>query len=325
MVDLGGDTVTAGERDLLCQPAVGGVILFSRNYRDKDQLRDLAGEIKSLREPKLLIAVDQEGGAVQRFKKDFYELPAAATIGEIYDRDRDRARTVADAAGCLMAAEVLDVGVDFSFAPVLDCQNPASGVIGARAFHRDPAIVAELAGAFVGGMHRAGMAATGKHFPGHGGVAGDSHEETPVDGRGVGKIKKRDLVPFARLAGKLGGVMTAHVLFSNIDERPPTYSAFWLKKILRDELNFTGVVFSDDLSMKGAGGGDTGANAVAALAAGVDMALVCNNPAAARRAADAVADGHRCDPARLSAMTATPTSTPTDELATTLTTALSSA
>lgn len=303
MVDLGGAAPSADEIDFLRHPAVGAVILFARNYRDKTQVRDLVAEIKGVRTPALLVAVDQEGGRVQRFTAGFHALPAAGRIGRLYDRDRARAHAMAETAGQLMAAEVLQTGVDFSFAPVLDCRNPRSRAIGERAFHANPAVVCELAGAWITGMNRAGMAATGKHFPGHGSVAADSHHETPVDTRTYAEIKKHDLLPFARLSGRLGGIMTAHVRFENIHEQPPTCSAFWLKAILRRKLNFDGVIFSDDLSMKGAGHDtDITTKSAAAVQAGCDMALVCNDPGGARRAADHLGQNPRCDQARLLAM-----------------------
>lgn len=303
MVDLGDETPAAHEIDFLRHPAVGAVILFARNYRSKAQVRALVDEIKALRSPALLVAVDQEGGRVQRFADGFHALPAAGRIGELYDRDRARGTAMAEAAGRLMACEVLETGVDFSFAPVLDRRHPHSRVIGDRAFHNDPAVICALAGAYITGMNRAGMAATGKHFPGHGGVTADSHNETPVDARTFAELEAHDLPPFARLAGRLGGLMTAHVLFEHIHEQLPTYSPFWLRAILRKKLTFDGVIFSDDLSMKGAGaGGDLAAKSAAALTAGCDMALVCNDPNGAHRAADKLGDGYPCNQARLLSM-----------------------
>ncbi|MDD9812156.1 MAG: beta-N-acetylhexosaminidase [Gammaproteobacteria bacterium] len=328
MVDLRGESLTAAEADLLRHPAVGAALLFARNYRSKAQIGELTREIKALRTPPLLLAVDQEGGAVQRLDAGFFPLPAPARLGELYDRDRARARAAATVAGQLMAAEVAQTGIDCSFAPVLDCQNPRSAVIGARAFHRDPAAVAQLAGAFIDGMRRAGMAATLKHFPGHAGVDADSHHRRPVDSRALSAIEKRDLAPFAGLAARAGGVMTAHIQFPRVDHRAPTYSRIWLREILRGRLGFDGMIFSDDLSMAGAadtgnagdsaaGAGDGAGNVcsagdgaaadmparcIAALNAGCDMALVCNDPTGARHAADALGDGYACDQKRLAAM-----------------------
>ena len=291
MVDLAGETLTAEERDFLRHPAVGAIILFARNYRSKPQVSALIADIKALRTPALLVAVDQEGGRVQRFAEGFHKLPAPARIGHLYARDQRRAIAAAETAGWLMAAETRQTGVDFSFAPLLDCRHPHSRVIGDRAFHRDPLAVCALAGAYIDGMKRAGMAATGKHFPGHGGVRADSHERLPVDSRSMAEIEKRDLLPFARLADRLGGIMTAHILFKEIHPKPPTYSPLWLQQVLRQELGFTGVIFSDDLSMKGANHGtgtDAATRSAAALAAGCDVALLCNDPQGARRAADAL-------------------------------------
>lgn len=291
MVDIVGESLTSEEADFLRQPAVGAVILFARNYRDKAQLRALTAAIKALRSPPLLIAADQEGGAVQRFQEGFAALPAAAAFGAEYNLDAAAGVAMAEAGGFAMASEVRECGVDFSFAPVLDCANARNAMLGSRAFHHEPAAVAALAGAYVAGMRRAGMAATGKHFPGHGGVVGDSHFQLPVDSRTFAEVESRDLIPFARLAGELGGVMTAHIEFERIHEQAPTYSPFWLRGILRGKLGFDGVIFSDDLSMKGAGEGDIVARCTAALDAGCDMALVCNAAEDARAAAAGLGDG----------------------------------
>lgn len=330
MVDLRGESLSAAEADLLRHPAVGAALLFARNYRSKAQIGELTREIKALRTPPLLLAVDQEGGAVQRLDAGFFPLPAPARLGKLYDRDRERACAAATVAGQLMAAEVAQTGIDCSFAPVLDCQNPRSAVIGARAFHRDPAAVAQLAGAFIDGMRRAGMAATLKHFPGHAGVDADSHHRRPVDSRALSAIEKRDLLPFAGLAARAAGVMTAHIQFPRIDHRAPTYSRFWLREILRRRLGFNGMIFSDDLSMAGAadtgnagdGAGNAGdgtaadmpARCIAALNAGCDMALVCNDPTGARHAADALGDGYACDQKRLAAMRINASATDPNEL-----------
>jgi len=307
MVDLAGESLTAAEADFLRHPAVGAVLLFARNYRSKAQLSELVAAIKALRAPKLLVAVDQEGGRVQRLRAEFSALPAPASLGQRYDRDRDAGLRAAAAAGQSMASEVAQVGVDFSFAPVVDLANPQSAVIATRAFHREPGAVAALAGAFITGMNQAGMAATLKHFPGHAGVTADSHHALPVDPRPLAALENRDLMPFAALASRAGGVMTAHIQFPRVDAHAPTYSTVWLREILRARLGFDGVIFSDDLSMAGAtldgdgGGGDMAAKCLTALAAGCDMALVCNNPDGAREAADAVV-GFAPDQARLAGM-----------------------
>ncbi len=280
MLDIAGTALTATERKRLRDPLVGGVILFSRNYEDPDQLHALTGALRDLREPPLIIAVDHEGGRIQRFRNGFTALPACGAIGAVYRDDRAQARLLARSAGFVMAAELLVLGVDISFAPVLDVAHGLSSVIGDRAFHEDPLVVAELARQYVSGMTEAGMAAVGKHFPGHGGVAGDSHQELPRDERPFAEIDGLDLVPFARLAPTvLAGVMPAHVVYPRIDAEPAGFSAHWLNTVLRRRLRFSGVIFSDDLSMVGAhGAGSLGERARKALAAGCDMVLACNDP-----------------------------------------------
>lgn len=279
MVGVRGFSLTAEDIDLLQRPAVGGVILFSRNYESREQLTALTTEIHSLRRPPLLIAVDHEGGRVQRFRSGFTRLPAARRFGEIYETEPARAVQLAELCGWVMASELGAVGVDFSFAPVLDLDFGVSSVIGDRAFHRNPAVVATLARAYVGGMSAAGMAATGKHFPGHGGVETDSHHAVAVDRRSLAELERDDLVTFERLiASGLAGVMPAHVIYPSIDAHPAGFSSFWLQEVLRGKLRFQGLIFSDDLEMEGASaGGDIGQRARAALGAGCDMVLACND------------------------------------------------
>ncbi len=282
MMDLAGTALSQDERRRLCHPLVGGVILFTRNYEGPAQLRALTAEIRALRDPPLVITVDHEGGRVQRFREGFTSLPAAARIGEVHARDRGRGRRLAQAAGYVMAAELLAHGVDMSFAPVLDIGRGVCDVIGDRAFAEDPLVVAELARHYVLGMTQAGMAACGKHFPGHGGVAGDSHTELPVDDRPLSALRAADLIPFARLCPTvLAAVMPAHVLYPQVDAEPAGFSRVWLEDVLRRGQHFSGVIFSDDLSMAGAhGAGDLGARARKALSAGCDVVLACNDPGA---------------------------------------------
>ncbi|HUT41851.1 MAG TPA: beta-N-acetylhexosaminidase, partial [Gammaproteobacteria bacterium] len=253
MLDVAGGELDAEDRELLRHPAVGGVILFTRNFESPQQVRALVDDMHALRDPHLLVAVDQEGGRVQRFREGFTRLPPLACLGRIYDKDRTRAKHLARVTGWLMASELRAVGVDISFAPVLDLDYGVSTIIGNRALHRRPEIVADLATAYQAGMHDAGMAATGKHFPGHGAVAADSHLDLPVDERRFADIEQWDLVPFRRLidAG-LAAVMMAHVVYAQVDEQPAGYSRIWIRDILRRELKFQGLVFSDDLSMEGA-------------------------------------------------------------------------
>ena len=290
MLDLRGTELAADEREMLLHPLVGGVILFSRNYADAAQLRTLTAAIHGLRQPPLLIAADHEGGRVQRFRQGFFPLPPCRVYGRRFDESAAEGRRLAEQGGWLMAAELLAVGVDFSFAPVLDLDRGASSVIGDRAFHRQPDIVTELGRSFVRGMRGAGMAAVGKHFPGHGGVAADSHHTVPVDRRAREDILQSDLVPFERLIeARLPGIMPAHIIFTDVDDVPAGFSREWLGKILRRELGFAGTIFSDDISMAGAEvAGSYEARAAAALDAGCDMVLVCNNQAAAVGVLDAL-------------------------------------
>ncbi len=280
MLDVQGLTLQAEEREILQHPAVGGVILFSRNYESPEQVAKLAADIHAVRQPPLLIAVDQEGGRVQRFRDGFFRLPPVGVFARLYDDNRAAALALTQQAGWLMASEVLSVGVDLSFAPVLDLDLGLSEVIGDRAFHRDPEAVSELALAYQRGMHEAGMASVGKHFPGHGGVTVDSHQGLPEDTRTLEDLELKDLIPFTRLAHNgMNSVMVAHVLYPQVDSQPAGFSRRWLTGILRGALQFQGVIFSDDLSMGGAEwAGNYPQRARLALEAGCDMVLVCNQP-----------------------------------------------
>ena len=279
MLDIGGTWLTAEDRQLLRQPQVGGLILFARNIDHPRQVSELCRAIRAIR-PDLLLAVDQEGGRVQRLRRDFVRLPAMRELARQAD-----ALQLAEACGWVMATEVQAVGLDFSFAPVLDLDHQRSAVVGSRSFEGDPQRAAELAGAFMKGMRAAGMASTGKHFPGHGWAEADSHVAIPVDERSLDELRVADLLPFQRLSGELDAVMPAHVIYPKVDERPAGFSRRWLQDILRDELGFRGVIFSDDLSMAGAHVvGDAADRIVAALSAGCDMGLVCNDRGAAELA-----------------------------------------
>lgn len=278
MIDIAGAELSGLDRERLRHPLVGGVILFSRNYRSPEQLQALCAAIHGLRQPPLLIAVDHEGGRVQRFRDGFTGLPAMRQLGEWWRNTPRSACQCAHDVGYLLAAELRALGVDFSFAPVLDLDWGRSGVIGDRSFHRDPAAVTELAGALIAGMREAGMACCGKHFPGHGWTEADSHVAMPVDERSLADMAP-DMEPYRKL--KLDAVMPAHVVYPRVDDRPAGFSPIWLG-MLRNELGFDGAIFSDDLSMEGAAvAGDIVARADAAWNAGCDMLLVCNAPAAA--------------------------------------------
>ncbi len=280
MTDFDGVELTAADREIFTHPLVGGAILFSRNYESPEQIREITRELHDLRSPKLVIGVDHEGGRVQRFRAGFTELPAAAAIGDLYDRDAAAGLAAAEQCGWLMAAELRAVGVDFSFAPVLDVRNPRSRIIDDRAFHRDPHSVARIAHAYVRGMHEAGMAAVGKHYPGHGTVEADSHCELPVDDRTYYDIANADLIPFRLMAAKVEGMMPAHIVYPQVDAQPAGYSTIWIGKVLRGELGFQGIVFSDDLNMSGAhSAGDVVERARLALHAGCDIVLLCNDRA----------------------------------------------
>jgi beta-N-acetylhexosaminidase len=287
MVDIAGLNLTAADRELLGHPLIGSVILFSRNYADPRQLRTLSREIQAVRSPALLLAADQEGGRVQRFRPGFSALPAARRIGLCFDREPKQGLAMARALGWLMAAELLGAGLDFSFAPCVDLDYGLSEIIGDRALHARAPAVAQLAVAYMHGMRDAGMAATAKHFPGHGAVVADSHHALPVDRRAFVDLEA-DLMPYRRLiANGLPAVMVAHVLFPAMDSVPASFSHRWVTGVLRGELQFGGAVFADDLSMAGAAAiGDLQARAERALRAGCDVLPVCNDRPGVERLLD---------------------------------------
>lgn len=280
MLDVSGYELTPEEIDILDHPLVGGLILFSRNYHDQKQLSDLVRHIRSVTRNDLLIATDHEGGRVQRFREGFSKIPSMGSISQQTNENTQQSGYLCEQFGWLMAAELLAFDIDISFAPVLDIHG-VSEVIGDRSFHQQPDRIVQLASEFIKGMHRAGMSATGKHFPGHGNVLEDSHIAMPVDKRSRDEIFSLDMAIFKTIheQGLLDAVMPAHVIYPDVDDLPAGFSQIWIKQILRQELNFDGVVFSDDLSMQGAVQmGNIVDRAQLALDAGCDMVLVCNDP-----------------------------------------------
>lgn len=276
LIDLAGPTLTGRERERLVHPLVGGIIVFSRNYQSPQQLAQLTGEVHALRSPPLLIAIDHEGGRVQRCREGFTRLPPMRRLGELWDENASLAREAAQAIGYVLAAELRACGVDLSFTPVLDIDWQRSTVIGDRALHGDPLVVSELAAALIAGLRGAGMAACGKHFPGHGWAAVDTHLASAVDTRAFDELAA-DLEPYRRLP--LDAVMPAHVIYPRVDARPAGFSPVWID-LLRTQIGFGGVVFSDDLSMAAAAaGGGIVDRCAAAWQAGCDLLLVCNAPA----------------------------------------------
>lgn len=281
--DIAGLTLSSQDKEILKHPLVGGIILFTRNYESPEQLSALISAIRSIKS-ECLISVDQEGGRVQRFKTGFSTLPPLGSIGTLLDSglfEKSQVLNYAEYLGQLMANEIQNFGIDISFAPVVDCDKGISQIIGDRAFHSDPLIIAELAMAYIIGMGKAGMSATLKHFPGHGGVAPDSHLELPIDTRTLAEIKQ-DMIPFKYLIQKkinnIHAVMPAHIIFNQVDTLPAGFSTIWLQDILRQEIGFTGAIISDDLSMKATTYlGDMLTRANLALQAGCDNVLICND------------------------------------------------
>lgn len=293
ILDLNGYELDAQERELLAHPSVGGVIFFSRNYHDREQLSALVRAIRAVK-PGLLLTVDHEGGRVQRFRDGFFSLPAPGALAQYQGADK---LSLLNDAAWLMAAELLALDIDLSFAPVLDLER-GSEVIGDRSFGADSHDVITHARAYIQGMHSAGMTAVAKHFPGHGSVRADSHKESPVDGRDFNTISQLDMVPFKTLIseGLIQGMMPAHVIYSDVDDKPAGFSEIWLKQILRQQLQFNGLIFSDDLTMEGAAVvGGYAERARHALNAGCDLLLACNHRAGAIEIIDSLSHHHQCN------------------------------
>jgi beta-N-acetylhexosaminidase len=291
MADVAGLELTPEDEQFLLQPEIAGLILFTRNYKNPSQLKKLCRSIKDLRKD-LIIAVDQEGGRVQRFREGFLLLPAMRKLGDAYAVDADKAITQAFSLAWLMAAELIHHGIDISFAPVLDLDFGRSSVIGNRAFAAEPQQVLALSQAFIKGMEEAGMSATAKHFPGHGYVTADSHLELPTDSRSFELLEKNDLIPFKQLIAdnQLAAIMPAHVVYTDIDaEFTAGFSKLWLKDILREKMGFQGLIYSDDLSMEGAAAsGRPSVRAQKAKDAGCNVLLICNKREAAQEIVDTV-------------------------------------
>lgn len=283
MVDIEGTQLQKHEIERLMDPMVAGIILFSRNFESPEQIKKLTQEVHELRHPKLLIGVDHEGGRVQRFKSGFTHIPPMRVLGELYEKDEKHSYDVAEKIGWLLAAELLSVGVDFSFAPVLDLDYGGSKVIGDRAFHAKPIAVGNLAFHVMNGMRKAGMASVAKHFPGHGFIEADTHLEVAIDDRSFAEIQQHDIQPFLRLIENgVDAIMPAHVIYPKVDKTPAGFSEYWLQNVLRKQCHFEGAIISDDMSMKAATEFGTASERVQrALQAGCDLVLVCNDPIAA--------------------------------------------
>ncbi len=278
ILDLTGLTLSTEEREILTHPQVGGIIFFARNYESPKQLRELVLQIRACSKERLLLTVDQEGGRVQRFLSGFTPLPSLGSIGQLYEKNPEEAKLFAKTHGWLMATEILALGVDLSFAPILDLDNGLNQVIGKRSFNANPMVVAQLACSAIQGMNSAGMCAVGKHFPGHGSVTSDTHTHFTVDSRDYKTIEENDLIPFAQLSPYLDGMMASHIVYSEVDPLPCGFSPFWLQTILRKNFNFSGAIFTDDLSMLAVQTmGNISERVQLALQAGCDGLLICNN------------------------------------------------
>lgn len=305
IIDLMSFTLSVEERELLQHPLVGGVILFTRNFENPGQLKALCQTIRAARTTPLLIAVDQEGGRVQRFREGLISIPPMGDLGRLYDSNEKEALLSAEEYGLIMASELLSLGLDLSFAPVLDLNKDLNNaVVGDRAFHRQPKSVIALASALIKGMNKAGMAATGKHFPGHGSVSIDSHQDMPIDHRDFQTVLQDDLIPFTHFIQQgINAIMAAHILFPEIDDKPVGFSRRWLKEILKHQLHFKGMIFSDDLNMEGASKmGGYPERALTALDAGCDMILICNNRSGAINILDRLPQTFYVDPTKFNLM-----------------------
>lgn len=303
IADIAGQSLTDEDITLIQHPLIGGLILFTRNYANPAQLDALVKHIRSVRAD-IIIAVDHEGGRVQRFRDGFTRIPPMQVFASAYKARAEQTLALACNTGWLMASELRAYDIDISFAPVLDVDDSFSSIIGDRAFSSDPQAVSALAGAFIDGMHQAGMACTGKHFPGHGSVRADSHLELPVDNRSLAAVEQLDLVPFVALKNKLDALMPAHILFPEVDDQPVGFSRVWLQTILRNKMAYDGVIFSDDLSMEGAAvAGSFAERAIKAMGAGCDTLLVCNNREATLEVIQALETcGEFCTSPRLNRM-----------------------
>ena len=284
MIDIEGPFLSQEDIELIGSPHVGGLILFERNFLDRNQITDLCFEIKS-KKPEIIIAVDQEGGRVQRFKEGFSQIPPMQRLGDLVSYDKHAGLDLCKNAGWLIASELIASGIDLSFSPVLDLDQDLSSIIGDRAFSDQIDIVIECARAFIFGMNEAGMACVGKHFPGHGSISEDSHLEKPIDRRALNEIENKDLIPFKELINNLDGIMTAHILFPEVDERITTFSKIWIKQILKEQMKFEGMIFSDDLSMEGTNEFKSFYDKTKnAIISGCEMILICNNREGAKDA-----------------------------------------
>ena len=274
MLDIDGTSLSNEDKDLLMNKHVGGLIFFSRNFESFNQITNLVHEIRNIKE-NIIIAVDQEGGRVQRFNKEFTKIPTMHEVAKYANSNNDM--SFLKEVGWLISSELIAAGIDLNFAPVLDIDDKTSSIIGDRAFANNALDVISLTSNFIDGMHEAGMKSTGKHFPGHGGIFEDSHIELAEDHRELDELMGLDIKPYIELSNKLDAIMCAHILFPNIDKYIPSYSRYWLKDILREKIKYKGLIFSDDLSMFGAGDLSFANKAVKSIEAGCDMILVCNN------------------------------------------------